>query len=254
MIRVIDIETLGLDPADGVCEIGWTDVDELAGQRGVPPFEWTSGPFASLVNPGRPIPPAMSAIHHITDEMVAGAPSLAAVLADADVLRDGIVLAAHVARFERSFLDPNGANPWLDTWKVALRLAPGAPVHSVQGLRYWSKLAVDEALASPPHRAGPDAYVTALLLARMLAKMTVEDMLKVSAEPAILPRLTFGVHAMKPCAEVPSGYWEWILKQGPQTPGNPRGFDEDVRATAFHWLQEKQRRGVGREEAGMGYP
>lgn len=237
-----------------MCEIGWCDVDDLAGQRGAPPFEWVSGPFSALVRPSRPIPAAMSAIHHITDEMVAEASPLAEVLAGADVVRDGVIYAAHRASFEQAFLDPDRRRPWLDTWKVALALAPGAPTHSNQGLRYWSRLAVDEALANPPHRAGPDAYVTALLLVRMLAKMSVEDMLKVSAQPAILPKLTFGIHAMKPCAEVPSGYWEWILKQGAQAPGNPRGFDEDVRATAFHWLQEKHRRGAAPEEAGQGYP
>jgi len=35
-------------------------------------------------------------------------------------------------------------------------------------LRYWRNLVLDPALAMPPHRAGPDAYVTACLLAELL--------------------------------------------------------------------------------------
>ena len=65
MIRVVDVETTGLDPAaDRIVEIAVVGVD----------FERRSccKLFNSLVDPGIPIPPEVSAIHHITTAMVAG--------------------------------------------------------------------------------------------------------------------------------------------------------------------------------------
>ena len=48
---------------------------------------------------------------------------------------------------------------------MALRVWPEAPRHSNQVLRYWRGMRLDHARAMPPHRAGPDAWVTAHILA-----------------------------------------------------------------------------------------
>ncbi len=62
-----DTETTGIQPAnDRVIEIA--AYDPLDGRQ-----------FVQLVNPGRPIPAEATAIHHITNEMVAEAPSFAEV-------------------------------------------------------------------------------------------------------------------------------------------------------------------------------
>jgi exodeoxyribonuclease X len=219
IVRCIDIETCGLGPEDGVCEVGWCDV--LANPSG----GFTVGlPHGRFVDPGRPIPPAASAIHHIVDADVVGSPALAEVLAEA--VHGAPVLAAHVAKFERQFVAVQV--PWVCTWKVAVRLAPNAPEYKLQTLRYWCKLAVDRGLASPPHRAGPDAYVCALLLARMLGKMPIAEMVKVSAAPVLLPRFGFGKHAGVALAEVPVDYLDWIVNKSGMT-------DEDVLHTARHY-------------------
>ena len=68
---VVDTETTGIDPA--TCK-----VVELA-------YVLTNltGPLAAgsfLVNPGCPIPPEASAVHHLVDEDVVGEPSLEEVL------------------------------------------------------------------------------------------------------------------------------------------------------------------------------
>ncbi len=44
---------------------------------------------------------------------------------------------------------------------MAMHVWPDAPRHSNQVLRYWRNLVLDNALAMLPHRAGPDAWVTA---------------------------------------------------------------------------------------------
>lgn len=213
VIRVIDFETTGLPPDAAVCEVGWCDITD--GVIGTP--------VSMLCNPGRPIPPDAMAVHHITEADVADAPPFAEVTRHLD---GADVLAAHRCEFERHFFD--GSKPWVCTWKVAIRLAPRAPGHSNQILRYWLKLAVDAALASPPHRAGPDAYVTAHLLARMLAKLSVEEMVALTAEPALLPYFAFGKHAMRPIEEVPDDYLDWCLRQD---------MDADVKHTCRHHLK-----------------
>lgn len=240
LIRVVDVETCGLEPGDGVVEVGWCDVARQADGT------WrVSVPDSQLINPGRRIPPAMSAIHHVTDDMVAGAPALADFLPE--LRADGVVFAAHYAAFELLFIgDALGPSAdWLCSWKGAVHLAPQAPTHSNQGLRYYLKLSVSPELANPPHRAGPDAYVTACLIHRMLGKATVEELVEISRRPAILPYLTFGEWSMQPIENVPDDYLAWIINQGPKRApdarGKRKGFDEDVRATAYHHLNLRRR-------------
>ena len=87
------------------------------------------------------------------------------------------------------------------------------------------------------HNALWDAYVCAAILRRIImAGMSFEDMLAVSAQPTLLPRLTFGAHAMKPMADVPADYLSWVLKKG----GGSEGFDEDVLHTAMTELQRRR--------------
>jgi len=234
-IRLVDIETTGKEPpvsgtAGGVCELGWTDLTQVDTE------EWEVGnPRSMLVNPGCAIPPDMSGIHGITDDDVQGKPWIGEALDAAGFFDAKItLLAAHVARFERLFLDPvfkrvHGENKtpephWICTWKNAITLAPRAKYgHKLQTLRYWLKLDVSKELADPAHRAGPDTYVAAHLLKRELNVMTVARMLELQRSPAILPFFTIGEHAMQPTDTIPSSYFRWMLT---------RDFDEDVIATA----------------------
>ncbi len=193
-LRVIDLETTGNSFTDGgVVEIGWQDVEP--GEGG-----WTlrGGPQAVLVDPGKPISPATSAIHHIIDEDVAGAAGWLSVAPD--ILRAvpgpaPLALAAHRASFEQRWCAPalTGGLPWICTYKSALRIWPEAPGHSNQGLRYWRRPdGLDRASGLPAHRAGPDAYVTAFHLRDMLAQATVDELLAWSAEPALLVKVPYG--------------------------------------------------------------
>jgi DNA polymerase III epsilon subunit-like protein len=60
LIRVIDIETTGIDPAtDAIIEIASVDMVRGGG---------ITNAMGTLVRPGKPIPPGASAIHHIIDE------------------------------------------------------------------------------------------------------------------------------------------------------------------------------------------
>ncbi len=194
-VRVVDLETTGRNLSDGgVVEVGWQDLilDERGG------WVLDGPPQAMLINPGQKISPETSAIHHILDEDVAGAPAWH-VAAQAILRPEGTRrlagLAAHRAAFEQRwcFSALTRGTPWICTYKGALRLWPEAPTHSNQGLRYWRRPdGLERAVGLPAHRAGPDAYVTAHLLRDMLAAVSLEQLIAWSAEPALLPRVPYG--------------------------------------------------------------
>lgn len=236
MIRVVDIESSGLPekdkPLPGVCEIAFTDVAIIEGEPRVGPTT------AFLCNPGQPIGLEAMSVHHITNEMVDGLPSVEEIIAAHGIFTaTGIeAFAAHSAQFEKQFLKTPPEIPWLCTHKVAVTLAPNLMRHNNQYLRYALKLDVNAERASPPHRAGPDSHITSHLLARMWRKLTVEQMVEISSKPLILPRLTFGKNAGIPCADIPLDYWEWVVKNIID--------NDDVQATARHYLSAPARQRI----------
>ena len=218
-IRVVDFETTGLPPDAAVCEIGYYDV-----YPGADP--WLSKGHGWRVNPGQPILPEASAVHHLTDDDVRGYPPASEILPN--LLLGADMFAAHNAAFEQQFF-PGGDKPWICTLKAARRIWPDAPGHSNQTLRYWLKLSIFGDLAFPPHRSMPDAYVTACLLNALLAKATVEEMVQWTKEPSLLPRVTFGKHRGKAWADLPVDYLDWLVSKS--------DMDEDTKFTARHWLK-----------------
>ena len=102
---VVDLETTGWSPgAAAITEIGAVRV--RGGQRwGERPGEFVrQGEFASLVNPGVPVPPGIADLTGITDWMLATAPRLAVVLPGLLDFARGCVLVAHNAPFDLGFL------------------------------------------------------------------------------------------------------------------------------------------------------
>lgn len=224
LIRVVDLETTGFEPPAGVCEIGWCDLIQDG-------ESWTVGePHGMLVDPEQPIPPQTSAVHHIVDADVAGQPNFAlasreALFDEPRMRTDHLVLVAHNAKFERQWLtsEVTGEAHWICTYKAALRLWPDAPDHKNGTLRYWrNPPGLQRDLAEPAHRAGPDAYVTAMVLREMLALASLDDLMLWSTGPALLPRCTFGKHRGALWSEVPYDYLLWCSRQQ---------MDEDVAFT-----------------------
>lgn len=210
IIRVFDLETTGFNATDEVVEIGVVDVIHASNGSAI------DSSASALVRPTNPIPPQASAIHHITDDDVADAfPWCDLSPHFFDAYGDGNVdlFCAHFAKFDGTFAtdEVRGGRPLICTYKAALRVWPNAPGHSNQTLRYWLGLA--KSGFGPPHRALPDAFVTALILGRLLEVVTIEQMIEWSSEPALYPTITFGKHEGKAWPEIPLDYLEWMLRQ-----------------------------------------
>lgn len=226
IIRVWDCETTGKDDEEHseIIELGRIDLD--LSTRDIS-NEWTA-----LAKPRGPIPPETMAVHHITDADVADAPPLSALWGEFFAgCGENDILAAHNARFERHFHSGNGRR-WICTYKCALVVWPDAPGHGNQTLRYWLGLPIDAERAQPPHRALPDAYVTAHILDRLLDEKPVEELVKISEYPALLRRINFGTKAKgKLYSEAPLDYLEWIAFKS--------DMNEDTKFTAKYWLKKR---------------
>jgi len=226
-IRVVDVETSGLDPkVDRVVEVAVADLF-VSSDKGK--FE-RGETWSSLVNPGIPIPPEASAVHDIVDEMVKDAPTMQGLLPRIKSGPD--YYCAHNSRYDSQFIDTDKV--WLDTYRIALWLWPQAPNHKNSTLRYWLKIpSVDLAPIGRAHGAAFDVSVTTqILICIIQAGVTIQQMVEVSTRPAILPRLGFGMHAMKLVTDVPSSYLSWVLDNITD--------NEDVRHTAFTELQRRR--------------
>ena len=93
---VLDLETTGgsATSGDAITEVG------AAKYRGGECL----GTFATLVNPGRPIPPAITYLTGITEAMVLPAPRIDEVLPAFLEFAGDAVLVGHNVRFDMSFL------------------------------------------------------------------------------------------------------------------------------------------------------
>lgn len=227
---VVDTETTGLNPpADKVVSIAGVWIRAGAGALRRESF---------LVDPGIPIPPEASAIHHIVDRHVAGSPSLAEVL-PAFQGDDFDGYAAHNAAFDFSFL-PAGGRPVLCTMRLARKLWPKLSRYSNQYLRYFLQLEVPEAEGLPAHEALSDALVTSRLLQRELEWLrdhpqpgveTLQDLVAWVAAPNLLETCQFGSkHRGVPWAQVPKDYLQWMKR-------DVKDMDPDLRHTVEHYLQ-----------------
>lgn len=225
LIRCIDFETTGLEPPAEVCEVGWCNMEDGA----------AVAPCHILCRIKSPMPPEASAVHHLTDDdlrsdiMPFFRPE-AFVAAEDD---EETVFAAHNAKFERQWFNPPDAK-WIDTYRCALRMWPAAPSHGLQVLRYYLGLNCDRQLASPPHRAGPDAYVCAVLLERMLLKATVETLIEWTEQPVLLSFIKFGKHKGAKFSELPLDYLQWMQRSDLMK-------DEDIAFTVAAELKRRKK-------------
>jgi len=210
-IRVCDFETTGFEPPAKVIEVGLVDLTLLGEAWGVTEqLSWLC--YATE------IPPENRAVHHIRVEELAGQPPFGPLsVYQAAGGKEPDVIAAHNMAFEAQWLESPPHKPRLCTYKAALRVWPDAPSHGNFALAYWledqGRVTLHEIAGQQAHRAGPDAYATALILRELLKHATANEMVAWTKEPKLLPTCPIGKFRGKPWGDVEGGFLNWMLKQ-----------------------------------------
>ncbi|MFT4204451.1 MAG: 3'-5' exonuclease [Chitinophagaceae bacterium] len=158
---IVDLETTG-SPAssNGITEIAIVlhDGKEIEGK------------YETLVNPGVPIPPYVAHLTHISNEMVSTAPAFGEVADEIYKILDGRIFVAHNVNFDYPFIQYffmlHGINfqaHKLCTLKLTRKAFPSFERY---GLDYLCRtMGID---LRNRHRAGGDAYATAIIFDRIL--------------------------------------------------------------------------------------
>lgn len=176
--------------------------------------------FVHLVNPGIPIPPEATAIHKITDAMVATAPSFKEI-GEAFIefcSGDTVLIAHNNDAFDKLFLEneykragliiPNWV--YIDTLKWARKYRNDLPRHTLQTLREVYGIPANQA-----HRALDDVIVLHEVFSRMIDDLSMETILDLLAQPqGQINRMPFGKYQGKALAEIPADYIKWLESSG----------------------------------------
>ncbi|MBA3722809.1 MAG: DUF3820 family protein [Parachlamydiaceae bacterium] len=175
--------------------------------------------FEKLVNPGCPIPPEASAIHHISDHMVANAPSFAQIGAEfIDFCSGEVVLIAHNNdNFDYHFIRNEFARndlqmpswKFFDTLKWARRYRPDLPRHTLQFLREMYGIASNNA-----HRALDDVIVLHQVYCFMTDDLHIEEAYNLINVSRQIHHMPFGKHQGEPLEKVPRSYVQWLASSG----------------------------------------
>jgi DNA polymerase III epsilon subunit-like protein len=208
-----DTETTGNTDKDYLVQIAYKVGDES---------------FCELYKPKTKIPPEASAVHHITNKMVADKPTFKEST-DQPIIKklfedkDSVVIA-HNAQFDLMVIAKEDIVPknFICTLRVARELDREGKIerYNLQYLRYLLEIEVE----ATAHDALGDVLVLEKLFERLKNKLVNEDgmseedaikkMIEISSHPSLLRTFSFGKHIGKKIEEVLAtdrGYLEWLL-------------------------------------------
>lgn len=210
-----DCEATGLDPEkDRVIEIAVA----------VFTFEAIEESLEDLINPGIEIPEHTIEIHHITDAMVQGKPSIKDVLPEYLKRIGSHIVVGHGIPYDLTLLDSEAKrfgissnlqkNRFIDTLRLA-RLYGESPTNSLESLRKHFNIAAEGA-----HRAMSDVIVNIEVFKHLSNRFkTTEEILKRLEKPIQLKLMPLGKHKGRPFREIPIEYLRWAANQD---------FDQDL--------------------------
>lgn len=230
-----DTETTGNTEEDFLCQIAYKNGEET---------------FEALYKPAKKIPPEASAVHHITNKMIAEKPSFAES-GDKEKIKElfedtNNIVVAHNATFDLMMIKKEGIEPknFICTLRVARHLDKQEKIerYNLQYLRYLLEIEVD----ATAHDALGDVLVLEKLFERLKVKIMKEEelaegdalerMMEISSHPSLLGTFRFGKYNGKKVEEVlqiDRGYLEWLLSQKL----NGDGADEDWIYTLKYYLE-----------------
>jgi DNA polymerase-3 subunit epsilon len=159
---VLDLETTGgAPPEHKITEVAAYRIEHLHVER----------EFVTLVDPERSIPPFITGLTGINQDMIAGSPPSRDVLPALLQFISDSVLVAHHSQFDRRFLDnelalahmPPLNNTDLCTSRLARRMLPWLPSKSLGNLAAFFGISIPGR-----HRAAADAFATCRILLILL--------------------------------------------------------------------------------------
>ena len=217
-----DTETTGNEQKDFLIQIAYKIYSATGGAE--------NDTFVGLYKPEIKIPPEASAVHHITNKMIADKPSFkdSGDLPKIKKLfedKDSIVVA-HNAPFDLNMIKKEGIEPkqFICTLKMARYLDPDEKIgrYNLQYLRYL----LDFDIEAEAHDAMGDVVVLEKLFDRLKKKFmeqekidenkAIERMVEISSQPLLIKTLNFGKYKGKKVEEVlqiDRGWLEWLLRE-----------------------------------------
>lgn len=254
-IRVLDFETSDLPENGGVIiEAGYTDID-LIPHNGGWHIEWRCKHPTSIrfgLPPDLTIDLAAKATHHIQEAELTGLSpfnnldALSLLQCEAGTTRQFDYIVAHQAAFERQMLLrylslSDIQSKFICTMKAARRVYPSSPKDSLQYLRYYANLerGLKDPRCDPPHAAGPDTWLTAMLFAEMVENLHVSpnEMAGLTIAPKYYHTCPLGEHKGKPWSEIPFSYLIWMTEKA-------KDMDADIKNAAE--IEKQSRKEAGR--------
>lgn len=160
-VVVFDFETTGLDAS--CCEI--IEIGAVKVENGV-----CVESFSTLINPGKRLPPEITQITGITDDMLVFAPTLEQVMPDFHKFVQGSVLSAYNIGFDIKFLKKAGQklrfnfdNEQIDTLELARN-----KISSLHNYKLSSVVKELNITLNDAHRALNDAIATAKVFVKLI--------------------------------------------------------------------------------------
>ncbi len=171
----LDLETTGLDPQRAeIIEIGAVKVErgEIKAQ------------FDQLVRPEAPLPPAITRLTGISEDMVRRSPPLSQVIPFFTEFIEEFPLVIHNAPFDLSFLQKHPeiclSQKVYDSLELARLVLPRLVNHKLQTLvRFFQ-------IEQPLHRAANDAQAVALIFLRLVELLLETDLASIQRMLKIL--------------------------------------------------------------------
>lgn len=191
--------------------------------------------FETLIDPLIPMSPEVIEVHHITNEMVKGKPTIDQVLPKAFEMIGDLPIVGHNVGYDISMLIaasrrhkipcPIDPAKTIDTVRLA-RLYAESPSNTLENLRIHFNIEEEGA-----HRAMNDVIVNIKVFKYLTKQFTkTEEILSRLKSPILLKTMPLGKHKGLLFREIPIDYLRWASKQD---------FDQDL---LFTIENEKKRR------------
>lgn len=241
LLVIFDTETGGTDPAtDHIYQLG-----AVVHKQGDPVDGQHILEVNTYCDPGVPIPPESTAVHHITDDKVKGFPHPAEVMKEfikeisAVAEGDAVVIGGHNSEFDFQFLSKYADIPesWrkICTMRLGRRYEPKARNHKLETL-YREHYKLSSPRTAQAHDALCDVWMAFEMLLHLMKVHQKPWYAELAAEllnPKELEVMPFGGHQGKSMRELPKKYLRWLADQGDQ-------MDPDVLFTAQRILRDGQ--------------